>query len=202
MRVHAANNGLPSPPGPGGGAELIPALRCFPPIATNSRMAHRDTVVPCGGGPDGRSPLLVRRHDVVTYSTFVMHRRREFFGEDADEFRPERWGGGEGEAGAGAGAGAGAVGEGEGEGGGTAGGGRGGGGGGGLRPGWEYLPFNGGPRICPGQKFALTEASYTVARLLRAFSAVESRDPSPDWREQLTLSLTLNNGVHCRLTPA
>lgn len=127
-------------------------------------MAHRDTVVPCGGGPDGRSPLFVKKGNVVTYSTFVMHRRREFFGEDADEFRPERWEH--------------------------------------LRPGWEYLPFNGGPRVCPGQKFALTEASYTLARLLRAFSAIENTDPSPEWREQLTLSLTLNNGVMCRLTPA
>lgn len=126
-------------------------------------MAHRDTVVPCGGGPDGKSPLFVKKGNVVTYSTFVMHRRKEFFGEDADEFRPERWES--------------------------------------LRPGWEYLPFNGGPRICPGQKFALTEASYTVARLLHAFAAIESRDPT-EWREQLTLSLTLNNGVLCRLTPA
>ncbi|KAK7748519.1 hypothetical protein SLS62_008559 [Diatrype stigma] len=154
---------------------LQETLRCFPPIATNSRMAHRDTVVPCGGGPDGRSPLFVKRGSVVTYSTFVMHRRREFFGSDADAFRPERWAPGEG-----------------------------------LRPGWEYLPFNGGPRICPGQKFALAEASYTVARLLRAFEAIESRGLDPDedpvpadgWREQLTLSLTLRDGVLCRLIPA
>ncbi|KAI0010698.1 putative cytochrome P450 alkane hydroxylase, partial [Xylariaceae sp. FL0662B] len=137
-------------------------LRLFPPIATNSRMANKDTVLPVGGGPDGKSPLFVAKDHVITYSTFVMHRRKEFFGEDAEEFRPERWES--------------------------------------LRPGWEFLPFNGGPRICPGQKFALTESSYTIARLLHAFSGIENLD-STQWREQLTLSLTLNNGVQCRLTP-
>ncbi|KAJ5595524.1 cytochrome P450 alkane hydroxylase [Penicillium hispanicum] len=137
-------------------------LRLFPPIATNSRMANKDTVLPVGGGPDGKSPLFGAKHNVVTYSTFVMHRRKELFGDDADDFRPERW-----ET---------------------------------IRPGWEYLPFNGGPRICPGQKFALTEASYTLARLLHAFSGIENLD-SEDWREQLTLSLTLNNGVQCRFIP-
>ncbi|KAJ5173170.1 cytochrome P450 alkane hydroxylase [Penicillium capsulatum] len=137
-------------------------LRLFPPIATNSRMANKDTVLPVGGGPDGQSPLFVAKNNVVTYSTYVMHRRKELFGEDADEFRPERW-----ET---------------------------------LRPGWEYLPFNGGPRICPGQKFALTESSYTIARLLHFFSGIQNLDMT-EWREQLTLSLTLNNGVHCRLLP-
>lgn len=66
-----------------------------------------------------------------------------------------------------------------------------------LRPGWEYLPFNGGPRICPGQKFALIESSYTVARLLQAFAGVESLDEG-DFVERITLSLTMDNGVKCR----
>lgn len=140
----------------------VAALRLFPPIATNSRMANKDTTLPVGGGPDGKSPLFVAKNNVITYSTFVMHRRPELFGPDAEEFIPERWES--------------------------------------ARPGWEYLPFNGGPRICPGQKFAMTEASYTVARLMKAFKSAENLDPT-DWREQLTLSLTLNNGVKCRLTP-
>ncbi|KAM3413724.1 hypothetical protein BST61_g10412 [Cercospora zeina] len=40
---------------------------------------------------------------------------------------------------------------------------------------WSYIPFNGGPRICIGQQFALTELAYTVVRILQSFEKVESR---------------------------
>ena len=39
---------------------------------------------------------------------------------------------------------------------------------------WTYIPFNGGPRICIGQQFALTEMGYTIVRLLQRFEKVES----------------------------
>ncbi|CAK9437224.1 uncharacterized protein LODBEIA_P16020 [Lodderomyces beijingensis] len=42
--------------------------------------------------------------------------------------------------------------------------------------GWAYLPFNGGPRICLGQQFALTEASYVVTRIAQTFSKLELQD--------------------------
>ena len=29
---------------------------------------------------------------------------------------------------------------------------------------WQYIPFNGGPRICLGQQFALTEMGYVLVR--------------------------------------
>jgi cytochrome P450 len=92
-----------------------------------------------------------------------MHHRRDIYGDDADEFRPERW-----ET---------------------------------LRPGWEYLPFNGGPRICLGQQYALTEAAYVSVRLLQEFSKVESRDPE-EWAESLTLTLCSYNGTKVSLTKA
>ncbi|KAF5865893.1 hypothetical protein ETB97_001961 [Aspergillus alliaceus] len=63
-----------------------------------------------------------------------------------------------------------------------------------LRPGWEYLPFNGGPRICVGQQYALTEAGYVTVRLAQQFSVLESRDPGP-WEENLTLTLCSRNGA-------
>lgn len=40
---------------------------------------------------------------------------------------------------------------------------------------WTYVPFNGGPRICIGQQFALTEMAYTLVRLFQTFESVENR---------------------------
>lgn len=39
---------------------------------------------------------------------------------------------------------------------------------------WTYVPFNGGPRICIGQQFALTEMGYTIVRLFQRFETVEN----------------------------
>ncbi|PSN67414.1 n-alkane-inducible cytochrome P450 [Corynespora cassiicola Philippines] len=72
-----------------------------------------------------------------------------------------------------------------------------------LRPGWEYLPFNGGPRICLGQQYALTEAGYVTARLVQSFEAMESRDVNGGvWVEGLTLTCCSGNGTRVSLTLA
>ncbi|GME45301.1 Cytochrome P450 [Neofusicoccum parvum] len=69
-----------------------------------------------------------------------------------------------------------------------------------LRPGWEYLPFNGGPRICIGQQLALTEGGYTIVRLLQCFKDIESLDHS-EWREGLALACTIDQPVTVRMIP-
>ncbi|KAI4110969.1 MAG: hypothetical protein LQ339_000971 [Xanthoria mediterranea] len=38
---------------------------------------------------------------------------------------------------------------------------------------WQYLPFNGGPRICIGQQFALAEIGYTTVRIVQRFGRLE-----------------------------
>ncbi|RWA08738.1 hypothetical protein EKO27_g6378 [Xylaria grammica] len=38
---------------------------------------------------------------------------------------------------------------------------------------WQYLPFNGGPRICVGQNFALTEMAYVIVRMLQKYERIE-----------------------------
>jgi len=44
---------------------------------------------------------------------------------------------------------------------------------------WTYVPFNGGPRICLGQNFALTEMAYAAARMCQDFVRVEERSGMP-----------------------
>lgn len=141
------------------------SLRLHPVVARNERMAVRDTVLPLGGGKDGLSPVLVTKGTVVSYSTYAMHRRRDLYGPDSEEFRPERWQDGK------------------------------------LQPRWGYLPFNGGPRICIGQRYALTEAGYVLVRIAQEFRNLESRNLAP-WEESLALTLCSRDGAKVCLTPA
>ena len=89
-------------------------LRIYPVVPVNARMAVRDTTLPRGGGPDHQAPIFVRQGEGVVYCVHAMHHRKDLWGVDADEFKPERWQG--------------------------------------IKPSWNYLPFNGGPRICLGRK--------------------------------------------------
>ncbi|RDK38716.1 cytochrome P450 [Aspergillus phoenicis ATCC 13157] len=66
-------------------------LRLMPPIPLVDRVAKRDTVLPVGGGPDGQSPLLVPQGSQMVCCMYSLHRRVNYFGSDAKEFRPDRW---------------------------------------------------------------------------------------------------------------
>ncbi|KXT08237.1 hypothetical protein AC579_77 [Pseudocercospora musae] len=113
---------------------LNEVLRLQTIVPGNGRTANKNTTLPRGGGPDGKSPVFIPAGSQIDYSVHVMHRRKDLWGQDALEFKPERFIG--------------------------------------RRPGWEFLLFNGGPRICIGQQFALTEASYVVVRLLQKFDRI------------------------------
>ena len=54
--------------------------------------------------------------------------------------------------------------------------------------------------ICVGQQFALTEASYTIIRLLQEFRGIENRD-SREWIEQINLTLATSTGVKVSMIP-
>lgn len=53
----------------------------------------------------------------------------------------------------------------------------------------EYLPFNGGPRMCLGQQYAITETLYIITRFVQEFQSIEARDNLP-WTETLGLTVT------------
>ena len=130
------------------------SLRLFPVVPFNRRTAVKDTCIPHGGGPDGTSPVFIRKGQSVAYSTFVMHRRKDIWGPDAEEYKPERWAS--------------------------------------RKAGWEYVPFNGGPRICIGQQFALTEAGYVIVRMLQRFDQIQ--DINQDQPIRYTAALTMSPG--------
>ncbi|KAF2656367.1 cytochrome P450 [Lophiostoma macrostomum CBS 122681] len=67
------------------------SLRLYPPVPLNNRTAVQTTILPTGGGPDGNSPMLVRKGELVVFSQYVNSRRKSIYGEDAAEFRPDRW---------------------------------------------------------------------------------------------------------------
>ncbi|KAK3939387.1 cytochrome P450 [Diplogelasinospora grovesii] len=140
------------------------SLRLYPVVPFNSRYANKDTTLPRGGGKDGNSPVFIPKGSTCDYSVFVMQRRKDIWGPDADEFKPERWEG--------------------------------------RKVGWEYLPFNGGPRVCIGQQFALTEASYVTVRLLQRFDKMESLARDEVVLHNLTLTNCIANGVNVRLHAA
>ena len=115
----------------------------------------------------------------MLYSIYSTHRRKVTYGEDVEVFRPERWEN--------------------------------------LRPpAWDYLPFNGGPRICLGQQYALTEASFVMIRILQEYKDIFGYDGTTGkevlgngeekvadtFNENLSVTLSSNNGVHVRLVPA
>ena len=92
------------------------AMRVYPPVPFNARTANKDTYLPVGGGPAGDASVLVEKGQRVIFSSWGSHRSLKNFGEDAHEFRPERWDSLNAESLTG------------------------------------FIPFNLGPRACPGRK--------------------------------------------------
>ncbi len=102
---------------------LKETLRLYPSVPVNTRVALKTTTLPTGGGPSRKSPVLIRRGEAVAYSVYSLHRQTHLYGDDSEEFRPERWEDPDlpllrDE----------------------------------TTANWGYLPFNGGPRVCLGRK--------------------------------------------------
>ena len=121
-------------------------LRIYPGVPFNVRFSLRDTTLPRGGGLDGRAPIGVLKNTAIAFSTLLMQRRPDLY---PPSFANDPS----------------------------------------LAPtnfnpdrwttwqppSWTYIPFNGGPRICIGQQFALAEMGYTIVRLMQHFDRIENR---------------------------
>lgn len=66
-------------------------LRLYPTLPISARMANKDTFLPRGGGPDQKSRVFVPKGTIVQINTQRFQRRKEAYGADAEEFKPERW---------------------------------------------------------------------------------------------------------------
>ena len=124
-------------------------LRLYPVVPFNVRLALHDTTLPRGGGHDGLSPIGVLKDSPIAYSALSMQRRQDLMPPPRRSVTdPNSWE---------------------------------------FAPvdyfqperwdiwfpkSWNYIPFNGGPRICIGQQFALTEMAYTIVRVLQRFEKV------------------------------
>lgn len=124
-------------------------------------------MLPVGGGPEGNNPILVRKGELVVFSQYVNSRKRNIYGQNAEEFHPERWEGDQ------------------------------------LKNiGWAFFPFNGGPRQCLGEDFALMETYYTIIRLLQTFPHIrlpKDEPVEPIGTEKQRLTLVLSSADGCRV---
>lgn len=67
------------------------ALRIATVIPMNERVALRDTSLPVGGGPDGKGKVFIPAGTQILIPTYAMQHRRDLWGSDVEEFKPERW---------------------------------------------------------------------------------------------------------------
>ncbi|KAI0688229.1 cytochrome P450 [Cytidiella melzeri] len=71
-------------------------LRYYSPVPLSARSAMKDDVIPCSTpytDKDGvqRDHVRVKKHDVVAIPILALSRYKPYWGEDAKEFKPERW---------------------------------------------------------------------------------------------------------------
>ncbi|MCJ1369180.1 hypothetical protein MMC20_000389 [Loxospora ochrophaea] len=66
-------------------------LRISSPVLAVRRVSVRDCTLPRGGGPKGDQPVFLPAGLDVVIAIHSMQRRPDLWGDDAEEFRPDRW---------------------------------------------------------------------------------------------------------------
>ena len=73
------------------GINIVLAFRLVLPASRSLRTCLRTTVLPKGGGPTGKLPILVQPGTQIDTNFRAMHLDPSIWGPDAASFRPERW---------------------------------------------------------------------------------------------------------------
>ena len=133
-------------------------LRLYPVVPFNVRTSLNDTTLPHGAGPDGLDPVGVPKDTPVGYSTLVMQRRRDLYPAISETFPYDPLD---------------------------------------WVPdrwatwtpkAWQYIPFNGGPRICIGMNFAMSEMGYTIVRILQQFDQIIDYGNKPTMKCEIVVT--------------
>ncbi len=145
------------------------SLRLYPPVPVELKESTAETTFPDG--------TWLPKGSIVIWATWAMGRSKVTWGDDADEFRPERWlvDGDEDEIPT-------------------------------LKTvsAFAFPVFNGGPRACLGKKMAEILAVHVIARLVWRYDFVEVFDGEmkpgaipQERRSQNSLTLPMEGGLPC-----
>lgn len=66
-------------------------LRIVGPSGHAQRIAVKDTIIPSGGGPDGKAPIFVEKGTVLTLSVYGQNHDADVWGDDVYDYNPDRW---------------------------------------------------------------------------------------------------------------
>ncbi len=139
-------------------------LRLYPVVPFNIRTALKDTTLPHGAGPEGLDPVGVLKDTPIGYSAIVMQRRRDLYPPISETFPYDPLD---------------------------------------WMPdrwatwtpkAWQFIPFNGGPRICIGMNFAMSEMGYTIVRVLQQFDQIIDYGSKPILKVEIVV--TPGDGVN------
>lgn len=145
------------------------SLRMYPPVPVELKESTAESTFPDG--------TWLPKGSVVLWVTWAMGRSKNIWGDDADEFRPERW----------------LIAEGKGE-------------PLSLKTisAFAFPVFNGGPRACLGKKMAELLAVYVIASLIWKYDFEEVHDKKltlgetpKERRSQNSLTLPMEGGLPC-----
>ena len=147
------------------------SLRLYPPVPVELKESTAESIFPDG--------TCLPKGSVVMWTTWAIGRSKNIWGNDADDFRPERWliAGEKGQSMT-------------------------------LKTvsAFEFPVFNGGPRACLGKKMAELLAAYVIARLVWKydFTEVFEREVNPgqvppERRSQNSLTLPMEGGLPCHV---